>query len=264
MRGATLGVGLALAGLLGTWATRAEAKVRTQTVEYAQGGTVLSGYLAWDDAKKGKRPGIVVVHEWTGVGPYVEGRARQLAELGYVAFAADIYGKGVRPKNPQQAAAEAGKYRANRPLLRARARAALDWLKADTRVDPSRVAAIGYCFGGGTVLELARSGAELRGVVSFHGSLDTPNAADARQIKAKVLVLHGGDDPFVPKEHVLAFQEEMRAAHVDWQMNVYGGAVHSFTNPASGNDPKKGLAYDAEADRRSWAAMRTFLDEALR
>jgi dienelactone hydrolase len=264
MHRATIGIWLALAGLAGSWAATAEAKVRTETVEYRHGDTVLEGYLAWNDAKRGKRPAVMIVHEWTGVGPYVRQRAHQLAELGYVAFAADIYGKGIRPQGPKEAAAEATKYRSNRSLQRARVRAGLDWLKADKRVDAGRVAAIGYCFGGGTVLELARSGAELRGVVSFHGNLDTPYPADAKNIKAKVLALHGGDDPFVPKEQVLAFQQEMRAGGVDWQLVVYGGAVHSFTNPASGNDPKKGAAYDVAADRRSWAAMRAFLDEVLR
>lgn len=264
MRRATLGFGLALAGLAALGSATAEARVKTQRIEYEQDGVALEGYLAWDDARKGRRPAVLVVHEWKGVDAYVEGRARQLAELGYVAFAADVYGKGVRPKTPKAAAAEAGKYRANRTLLRARVRAGLDWLKGDRRVDPGRVAAIGYCFGGGAVLELARSGADLRGVVSFHGNLDSPYPRDAKNIKAKVLVLHGADDPAVPREQVLAFQEEMRGGNVDWQMILYGGAVHSFTNPASGNDPKQGHAYDAAADRRSWAALRAFLDEVLK
>ncbi len=241
----------------------AHGAIKTEKIEYICGGVTFEGYLAWDDAVAGKRPGVMVVHEWWGLNDYAKKRTEQLAALGYVAFAADIYGKGVRPKGPKQAAAEAGKYRGNRALLRARARAALDWLKGDKRVDPKRVAAIGYCFGGGTVLELARSGAELRGVVSFHGNLDTPNPADAKNIKAKVLVLQGADDPMT-KDQVPAFEQEMRGAKVDWQMILYGGAVHSFTNPDSGNDPKKGISYNAEADRRSWAAMRAFLDEALR
>jgi len=258
-----LGLAAALGAAVGSWPAIAEAKVRTQVVAYRQGDAVLQGYLAWDDARRGRRPGVLVIHEWTGLGPYVQGRARQLAALGYVAFAADVYGKGVRPATPKAAAAEAGKYRADRALLRARARAGLDWLRASKLVDPKRIAAIGYCFGGGAALELARSGAPLVGVVSFHGNLDTPHPEDARAIKGKVLVLHGADDPFT-KDQVPAFEQEMRRAGVDWQMILYGGAVHGFTNPAHGDDPKKGAAYDAAADRRSFAAMRAFFDEVLR
>lgn len=240
----------------------AEAKIVTKTVDYRQGDTVLEGYLAYDDAFSGTRPGVLVVHEWNGLGDYVKKRVEQLARLGYVAFGADIYGKGIRPATPQAAAREAGKYRgADRSLLRQRARAGLDELRKQPNVDSGRLAAIGYCFGGTAVLELARSGADLKGVVSFHGGLDTPNPADARNIRAKVLALHGADDPFVPQQQVAVFQEEMRKGGVDWQMVIYGGAVHSFTNPASGNDPSKGVAYNEKADRRSWEAMKVFFAE---
>lgn len=240
----------------------AEAKIVTRTVDYRQGDTVLEGYLAYDDAAPGKRPGVLVVHEWNGLGDYVRKRVEQLARLGYVAFGADIYGKGIRPATPEAAAREAGKYRgADRQLLRARARAGLDELLKQPKVDSGRVAAIGYCFGGTAVLELARSGADLLGVVSFHGGLDTPDPADAKNIRAKVLALHGADDPHVPPQQVAAFQEEMRKGGVDWQMVIYGGAVHSFTNPASGNDPSKGVAYNEKADRRSWEAMKVFFAE---
>ncbi len=245
---------LALAGA-------AEAKVVTKTVEYRHGDTVLQGYLAYDDALKGKRPGVLVVHEWTGLGTYVQKRVEQLAGLGYVAFGADIYGMGIRPGTPPAAAKEAGKYRNDRQLMRARAKAGLDVLRGQPTVDPGRLAAIGYCFGGTTVLELARSGADMRGVVSFHGGLDTPNPGDARNIRAKVLVLHGADDPHVPPQQVAAFQEEMRKGGVDWQMVIYGGVVHSFTNPDSGNDPTKGAAYNEKADHRSWEAMKVFFAE---
>ncbi len=244
-----------------TFFSRSEAAMHTERVEYRQGDAVLEGYLAYDDAREGKRPGILVVHEWTGINDYIKGRVRQLAELGYVAFAADIYGKGVRPSNRAEAAQQAGMYRADRPLLRARAIAGLEQLKKNALVDGSRVAAIGYCFGGGTVLELARSGADVAGVVSFHGNLDTPHPKDAETIKGKVLVLHGADDPNVPPEQVKAFQDEMRDARVDWQMISYGNAVHSFTNPDSGSDPSTGAAYNKKADERSWKAMRLFLDE---
>ena len=239
----------------------AHAEVQTRTVEYKQGDTVLEGYLAYDDAIQEKRPGVLVIHEWTGLGEYVQSRARQLAALGYVAFAADIYGKGVRPTNPQEAGKEAGKYRADRALLRARAAAGLQVLAAQPNVDVKKIAAIGYCFGGGTALELARSGANVAGTVSFHGNLDTPNADDAKNIKGKVLVLHGAEDPNVSDEKVAAFQKEMRDAKVNYQINLYGGAVHAFTNPNAGDDPSKGAAYNAQADKRSWAAMRNFFAE---
>jgi dienelactone hydrolase len=242
----------------------AHGAVRTKVVEYKLGETVLEGYLAWDDSIQGRRPGVLVVHEWTGLGDYVQMRARKLAELGYVAFAADIYGKGVRPKTPREAGAEAVKYKNNRPLLRARAQAGLDVLRDNELCDPRRVAAIGYCFGGSCVLELARSGADVAGVVSFHGGLDTPSPAHAKNIKGKVLVLHGGDDPHVPPKDVAAFEEEMRAAGVDWQLIIYGGAVHAFTNPSVGHDNSKGVAYNAAADRRSWEAMKAFFGEILK
>jgi len=237
------------------------AELRTKVVEYQHGTTVLEGYLAYDDAFTGKRPGVLVVHEWTGLGSYVKGRAEQLAKLGYVAFAIDMYGKGIRPNNPKDAAAQATIYRKDRQLMRDRARAGLAVLQTNELTDPTKIAAIGYCFGGGTVLELARSGAPVAGVVSFHGNLDTPNAADAKAIKAKVLVLHGADDPYVPPDQVAAFEKEMRDAKVDWQLTAYGGTVHSFTNPASGSDPSKGIAYNETADKRSFAAMQQFFAE---
>ncbi|MEA5620099.1 dienelactone hydrolase family protein [Cronbergia sp. UHCC 0137] len=239
------------------------AAIRTKTIEYKQGNTVLEGYLAYDDAIKSKRPGVLVVHEWNGLQSYVKKRTEQLAKLGYVAFAADIYGKGVRPKNQQEAGAQATFYRQDRKLLRERAIAGLKVLQNYNLTDPKRIAAIGYCFGGGTVLELARSGANIAGVVSFHGNLDTPNPNDAKNIKAKVLVLHGADDPFVPKEQITDFEDEMRQAKVDWQFISYGKTVHSFTNPEAKNDPK-GAEYNQIADQRSWQAMRQFFAEIFR
>lgn len=244
-----------------TFCMDAHAALRTETVEYKQGDTVLEGYLAYDDSVKGKVPGVLIVHEWTGLGPYVKKRAEQIAGLGYVGFAVDIYGKGVRPKDSKEAAAQAAIYRGDRALMRARAQAGLDQLKKYKFVDPARIAAIGYCFGGGTALELARSGADIAGAVSFHGNLDTPRPEDAKNIKAKILVCHGADDPYVNAEQVAGFQNEMRAGGVDWQMNIYGNAVHSFTNPDSGNDSSAGAAYNKEADRRSWEAMKSFFKE---
>lgn len=239
----------------------AQAAVRTQTVEYKQGDTLLEGYLAYDDSLQGKIPGVLIVHEWTGMGPYVKRRAEQIAALGYAGFAIDIYGKGIRPKDSKEASAQAGIYRANRQLMRERANAGLQRLKEYGFVDPKRIAAIGYCFGAGVVLELARSGADIAGVVSFHGNLDTPHPEDAKNIKAKVLVCHGADDPFVTQDQVSAFQKEMRSARVDWEMIFYGNAVHSFTNPASGDNPSAGAAYNKEADARSWERMQSFLRE---
>jgi dienelactone hydrolase len=242
----------------------AEAKLLTQTVEYREGEVVLEGYLAYDDEVQGKRPGVLVVHEWYGLNDFARGKADALAQIGYVAFAADIYGKGVRARDGQEAAKLAGQYKADRKLLRERAAAALEVLRKHELVDARHLAAIGFCFGGTTVLELARSGARLNGVVSFHGGLDTPKPEDAKEIKAKVLVLHGGDDPYVPPKDVQALWDEMAKARVDYQVVVYGGAVHSFTNPAAGNDPSKGAAYDETAARRSWEAMRVFFAELFR
>jgi len=237
--------------------------ISLKVVEYRDGDTTLEGYLGSDDGVSGKLPGVLVIHDWWRVGPYVKKRVEQLATLGYVAFAADIYGKGVRPATMDEAAEIANRYKANRSLLRSRAYAGLKTLKDNLSVNIKRMAAIGYCFGGTAVLELARSGADVAGFVSFHGGLHTPTPDDAKNIRGKVLVLHGADDPFVPPPEALAFQEEMRKAHVDWQMIVYGGAVHSFTNPDVGHDPSTGAAYNEKADQRSWQAMKTFFHEVF-
>ncbi len=232
-------------------------------VEYAHGDAALEGYLAYDDEKAGPLPGVLVVHEWNGLGSYVQKRVEQLAALGYVAFAADIYGKGVRPVKPEDCAREMGRYKNDRALLRARARVALDWLAAHERTDKARLAVIGYCFGGLTALEVARAGAEIRAAVSFHGALDAPTRDEGKNIKARVLVLHGADDPFIPEQDIAAFQQEMRDGKVDWQMVTYGGAQHSFTNPEADAKGVKGLGYHADADRRSWAAMLALFDEVF-
>jgi dienelactone hydrolase len=242
----------------------AEASVKTKIVEYRQGATILEGYLAWDDANSAKRPGVLIVHEWTGINDHMKQRAEMLAKLGYVAFAADIYGKGIRPVAQPEAAKTAGIYKDDRPLLRARVRAGLVELKKQKFVDPQRIAAIGYCFGGTAVLELARDGADIQGVVTFHGGLSTPTPQDAKNIKAKVLALHGADDPFVKADEVAAFQDEMRKGGVDWQFISYGNAVHSFTNKEAGSDNSKGAAYNEKADRRSWEAMKAFFAEIFK
>ena len=245
-------------------AATSHAAVRSRAVEWKVGTTVFEGTIAWDDAKKGKRPAVLVIHDWMGPSEFTRGRAEALAQLGYVALSGDVYGKGTRPKDGKEAAAAATALKNDRPLLRQRARAALDVLLAQPETDPAHVGAIGYCFGGTTVLELARSGAPVLATVSFHGGLDTKTPEDARQIKGKVLALCGADDPFVPPEQVVAFEQEMRAAKVDWQLTSYGGAVHAFAVPGAGNDPSKGAAYDAKADKRSWAAMQAFFEETLR
>ncbi len=237
------------------------AAVRTEVIEYLQGGTVLEGFVAYDDAVKGPRPAVLVVHQWKGQGEYERKRAVMLAELGYVALAVDIYGKGVRPTSPQDAGPLAGKYKSDRPLLRARVIAGLEQLRKLPQVNLGKVAAIGYCFGGSTVLELARSGADVAGVVSFHGALGTSAPEDAKNIRCKVLALHGADDPFVPAAEVSGFEKEMRDAKVDWQLVSYGGAVHSFTIPTEDGSFSPGSKYNAQADRRSWEAMKQFFTE---
>lgn len=237
------------------------AAIQTKTVEYKQGDTTLAGVLVYDDAVKGRRPGVLIVHQWLGITEYEKTRATMLAKLGYVAFCADIYGKGVRPKDTKEAGGEATKYKTDRTLLRARVNAGLAEFKKSELLDSKKIAAIGYCFGGTTVIELARSGAELNGVVSFHGGLDSPTPADGKNIKCKVLACHGADDPFVPAKDLTAFESEMRDNKVDWQLISYGGAVHSFTQPMAGSDNSKGAAYNEAADRRSWEAMKQFLAE---
>ena len=242
----------------------AQAQIHTETIEYQQGDTVLEGYLAYDTAIKGQRPGVLIVHQWKGLTDYEKKRAEMLAKLGYNVFALDIYGKGVRPQSGQEAGAQAGKYRNNRALLRARAQAGLAVLRKHELTDPKRVAAIGYCFGGTTVIELARSGADIAGVVSFHGGLDSPHPEDGKNIKCKVLALHGADDPHVSAKDLAAFEDELRQAKVDWQLVKYGGAVHSFTDWNAGDNPQQGVAYNEKADRRSWEVMNQFFAEMFK
>jgi dienelactone hydrolase len=239
----------------------AHAELQKKNIEYKDGDTTLEGYLVYDDALEGKRPAVLVVHDWMGFGPYGNSRAEQLAQLGYVALAVDIYGKGVRPQNSDEASKQAAYYKEHRDVLRRRAQAGFDTLKNEAVVDPERMAAIGYCFGGTTVLEMARAGVPLAGVVSFHGGLATSMPADKGGINAKVLVLHGADDPFVPTEEVAGFTQEFDQAGADWQMVYYSGAVHSFTRKDAGNDNSKGAAYNESADKRSWEAMKTFFNE---
>jgi dienelactone hydrolase len=252
---------MVLAGLTLLAVTEVQAKLVTRTIEYKQDDTVMRGFLAYDDALKGKRPGVLVVHEWWGLNDFAKKIAERLAGLGCVTLAADIYGNGRTTTDREEAGKLAGALRGNPPLLRARALAALKALAADPRVAPKRLAAIGFCFGGTTVLELAYSGANLAGVVSFHGGLPKATPEDLKRIKAAILVLHGADDPRVSAADITAFEQTMRQAKADWQMVSFGGAVHGFTNPANGNNPASGVAYDARAARRSWQYMQDFFRE---
>lgn len=263
MRCMAMVLSLVLAGWL---VAPVQSAVKTQAVVYQDGDVVLEGFMAWDEAKvaaaAGKKlPGVLIVHQWLGLTEYEESRAKQLAELGYVAFAADIYGQKSRPKNMQEAGSFAGKYKNDRALYRKRLQLGLEQLKKAAQVDSSHVAAIGYCFGGTGVIELARSGADINGVVSFHGGLDSPTPEDGKKIRSKVLVLHGADDPFVPANEIEAMKSEFNAAKVDWQMVYYSGAVHSFTQKMAGDDNSRGAAYNANADKRSWQAMKDFFNE---
>jgi len=238
--------------------------VQTETVEYSDGDVTLQGFVAWDpDRVQQSAPGVLVVHQWMGLTEYEQSRCRQLADLGYVAFALDIYGKGVRPSNPQEAAEFAGIYKKDRALYRRRLNLGLEQLKNRKAVDSTKLAAIGYCFGGTGALELARSGAQIHGVVSFHGGLDSPTPEDGKKITSRILVCHGADDPFVPVKDIEAFKTELNEAKVDWQMIYYSHAVHSFTQPMAGNDNSRGAAYNKKADERSWAAMRGFFNETF-
>lgn len=253
---------ITLAGLLSALSSSATAAISTQDIRYTIGTTEYVGYLAYDDAGPAKRPGILIAPEWIGLNDYARGRAKQLAEMGYVAFVFDPYGGGKNAADAKQASEWSGALKADRPELRRRITAALETLKKQDPVDPAKIAAIGYCFGGTTVLELARSGADIQGVVSFHGALNAPVPARAGDLKAKILVCHGAVDPFVPPAEVAGFEKEMQDVRADWQLISYGNAVHSFTNPAAkGQIP--GAQYDEKADKRSWEAMKGFLIEVF-
>jgi dienelactone hydrolase len=244
--------------------SQALAKIKTETVEYKDGDTTLEGYIAYDTAKISKpHPAIIVVHDWMGISDDTKNRAEQIAKMGFVGFAADIYGKGQRAQNADDAKKLSSQFKTDRKLMRSRATAALDKLTSYKFVDKNKIAAIGFCFGGTTVLELARSGAPLVGTVTFHGGLDTPHPEDAKNIKGKVLVLHGGDDPFVKTDDVVAFQDEMRKAKVDWQFVAFGNSVHAFTVRGAGSDPSKGVAYNPLSEKRAWLYFQDFLKEVF-
>lgn len=245
------------------FASSSYARLKTEVVEYKDGDTVLEGYLAYDDAWTGARPAVVIVHQWMGLTDYEKMRAQQLAEKGYLAFALDIYGKGVRPTNQQDAGALAGKYKGDIKSYRQREKAALDYLAQNKKVDAHRVVIMGYCFGGTGALEAARAGFPVIGVVSFHGGLSTPNPQETVNIKPKILVMHGAIDPNVPRKEVEVFMDEMNKAKADYQFIAYSGAVHAFTQKSAGDDISKGIAYNEAADRRSWQAFMMFLQELV-
>jgi len=238
----------------------ARAEIRSETIDYEYQGQPLRGVLFYDDAAEGPRPGVMVVHEWWGLNDYAKGRARQLAEMGYVAFAADMYGPGKVTTDAQQAGQWSGAVYADRDKARGLARAGLDALAARPEADADRLGAIGFCFGGTTVLELAYSGAPVAGVVSFHGSPRPATDADARRIEARLLVLHGAADPMVPLSQIETFVNAVEGHGIDWELVMYGGAVHAFTNPAADHAGIDGVAYDADAAERSWARMQWFFE----
>jgi dienelactone hydrolase len=242
-------------------AASAQGEIRGEPVEYSAGGTTMQGYLAYDNSHSEKRPGILVVHEWWGHDEYARRRARMLAGLGYVALAVDMYGEGKTAQHPDDAKKFSGEIGKNMDLGRERFLAAKKVLQEHRFTDPKRIGAIGYCFGGGVVLQMARDGMDLGGVASFHGGLTTTDPAKPGAVKARVLVLTGGDDKFVPPEQVEGFEKEMKAARADFRVVSYPGALHSFTNPAADDYAKKfniPLGYNADADAKSWAEMQKF------
>jgi dienelactone hydrolase len=241
----------------------AAAEVQTREIEYKEGGTVLQGLMAWDDALKGRRPGVLVVHEWWGHNEHARHQATRLAEAGYVGFALDMYGKGKVTTHPKDAQGFMAEVKKDPMVIPARFHAALELIKQDPHVSADRIAAIGYCFGGAVVLDEARAGADLDAVVSFHGALATKSPAEPGKVRARVLVLTGAADPFVPKEQVEAFTQEMKAAGATFRVTTYPGVKHGFTNPDAGKAGMDALEYNAEADKKSWAAMLELLKDVF-
>jgi dienelactone hydrolase len=244
----------------------AHAALHEQPIDYRAGDTTLKGYLVWDDKFSGKRPGVLVVHEFWGLNDYARTRARMLAELGYTALAVDMYGDGKIGAHPREAIEFMNAVNSHADVAKARFIAAKELLAKQPNVDPSKLAAIGYCFGGGTVLAMARAGVDLKAVVSFHGMLNAPTPAQPGQIKARVLVETGGDDSMAPEKDVTAFKQEMTAAGAAYRVDVYPGAKHGFTNPEADNVARQfdmPVGYNAEADKKSWQAMQKLFKEAF-
>ena len=259
---AALSLILSLAGV-----ANSEPSIVTKDVQYAATGVTMVGFLAYDKNRAGKRPGVLVVHEWWGLNDYARKRARMLAELGYTALAVDMYGGDKVAAHPDDAAKFSSELMKNFDVAKARFLAAMDLLKKDPTVDPSRIAAIGYCFGGGIVLNMARQGVELKGVASFHGNLVAVRPANRGSIKAKILVLNGEDDSFTAPQQIADFKKEMEAAGANYRFISYPGAKHSFTNPEADEFSKKfkmPIAYNAEADRKSWEELQKFFKEIFK
>ena len=257
----TLIAAAAAAGLAGA----ARAEVKTESVEYKQGDTVLQGFVAYDDATQGKRPGILVVHEWWGHNQHARNAATKLAKAGYVAFALDLYGKGKVTTHPEDAKGFVAEATKDPEVKKARFDAAMEYLKQQPRVDPERIGVIGYCFGGGVALDMARAGEPLSAVATFHGVL-TPSGEPAKKgvIQARsILIQTGGKDPMVTKDNVQQLEKEMKAAGVKVQLITYPQAKHGFTNPDSDKSGMEGLAYDAQADRKSWDVMLKYMRATL-
>jgi len=244
-------------------AAMARGAIKSENVEYKVGDVTCKSVVMYDDAAGAKKPGVVVYPEWWGLTDYAKRRAHMLAELGYVAMAVDLFGNAQTTDDAATAGKWAGALKADRKVLRERANAGLEQLKKNPHVDATRLGAIGYCFGGATAIELGRSGADVKAIVTFHAALDSPTPADGKNIKGRLLVCHGGDDNFETPKDLAAFEDEMRQNHVDWQMNVYGGAVHSFTNPEADKHGIPGIAYNKRADERSWEAMKSVFKEVF-
>ena len=234
--------------------------IKEELVEYEHNGTVLEGFLAYDDSRPGERPGVMISHAWAGRGEFECNKARKLAELGYAGFALDLYGKGVLGSGPEENQKLMAPFLEDRALLQSRLTRSLETMGKQAVVDNERTAAIGFCFGGLCVLDLARIGTAIRGVASFHGLFIPPGNTGETKIKARVLALHGNDDPMAPPESVLALEKELTQAGADWQIHVYGNAMHSFTNPEADN-PQMGTVYNEIADKRSWVTLKNFLEE---
>jgi len=243
-------------------AAAAHAAVKTQAVAYKDGDTVLTGLLAWDDAAGGKRPGVLVVHEWWGLNDYAKSRAEALAKEGYVAFALDMYGDNKVTNHPKQAGEWSKEVSSNIELWRRRAQLGLEMLKSQAQVDAGKLAAIGYCFGGSTVMQMAYAGSDVKAVVSFHGSLP-PAPESVGAIAPRVLIAHGRNDQFIPAERIVAFQDGLDRVKADWEMTIYSGTRHGFTNPDAGSYGIENLAYNETADKRSWAAMLKLFGEVF-
>ena len=232
----------------------------SNTVGYLDGDVLLEGFFAFDDSIVGRRPAVLINHTWAGRDDFVAEKAKKLAALGYLGFAVDMYGKGVLGSCPEENAKLMQPLMDNRQMLQKRMHAALYAVKLLPWVDDDKIAAMGFCFGGLCSLDLARAGADLKGVVSFHGLLGAPVNIQGNAIKAKILAFHGHDDPMVPVEQVLAFEREMTEARADWQLHTFGNTMHAFTNP-SANNPDFGTVYHTDADKRSWIGMENFLTE---